>query len=53
MSQDGERSKGQDVRGAAEVPGFAHPRAEELRGDLTAAAAPHREQRGSAEFCSV
>ena len=28
---------------AAEVPGFAQPRAEELRGGLMAAAAPHRE----------
>jgi len=28
-------------------------RAEELRGGLIAAAAPHREWRGSAELCSV
>jgi len=41
------------ARGAAEVPGCAEPRAEELRGGLTAAAAPHREPRGSAELCSV
>ena len=27
---------------SAEVPGFAKPRAEELRGALMAAAAPHR-----------
>ena len=27
--------------------------AQELRGGLTAAAAPHRERRGSAELCSV
>jgi len=39
--------------GAAEVSGFAQPRAEELRGALMAAAAPHRERRGSAEPCSV
>jgi len=31
----------------------AQRRAEELRGGLMAAAAPHREQRGSAELCSV
>ena len=36
-----------------EVPAFAQPKAEELRGGLMAAAAPHREQRGSAELCSV
>jgi len=35
------------------VPGFAQRRAEELRGGLMAAAAPHRERRGSAELCSV
>ena len=28
-------------------------RPEELRGGLMAAAAPHRERRGSAELCSV
>jgi len=28
-------------------------RAEELRGGLMAAAAPHRERRGSAELCSL
>jgi len=32
---------------------FAQRRAEELRGGLMAAAAPHRERRGSAELCSV
>jgi len=37
----------------AEVPRCAQPRAEELRGGLMAAAAPHRERRGSAELCSV
>jgi len=38
---------------AAEVPVFAQRRAEELRGGLMAAAAPHRERRGSAELCSL
>ena len=33
--------------------GLAQPRAEELRGGLTAAAAPHMEWRGSAELCSL
>jgi len=37
----------------AEVPWFAQPRAEELRGGLMAAPAPHKEQRGSAELCSL
>ena len=37
----------------AEAAVFAQPRAEELRGGLMAAAAPHRERRGSAELCSV
>jgi len=41
------------VGGAVEVPGCAQPRAEELRGGLMAAAAPHRERRGSTEFSSV
>ena len=45
--------KRQDVWGAAEVPGCAQPRAEELRKGLMAAAAPHREQSGSAELCSL
>ena len=44
---------GQSVRGAAEAPRRAQRRAEELRGGLMAAAAPHRERRGSAELCSV
>ena len=44
-------SRGEDAREAAEAPEFAQRRAEELRGDLTAAAAPHRERRGSAELC--
>jgi len=35
------------------VPRCAQRRAEELRGGLMAAAAPHREGRGSAELCSV
>jgi len=51
--KDGEWSEGQRVRGAAEVLWFAQPRAGELRGGLMAAAAPHRERRGSAELCSV
>jgi len=34
-------------------PVFAQHRAEELRGGLMAAAAPHKERRGSAELCSV
>ena len=37
----------------AELPGFAQPRTEELRGGLIAAAAPHGERRGSAELCSL
>ena len=47
--------KGLEVKtwGAAEVPLFVQPRAEELRGGLMAAGAPHREQRGSAELCSL
>jgi len=49
----GESSGGQDVWGAAEGPGFTQSRAEELRGVLMAAAAPHRERRGSAELCSL
>ena len=40
-------------KGAAEVPGCAQPRAEELRGRLMVAVAPHREWRGSTEVCSV
>ena len=44
---------GQGKRGAAEVPGCAQPRAEELNGDFMTAAAPHREQRAalSSAFC--
>ena len=34
-------------------PLISQSRAEELRGGLMAAAAPHREQRGSAELCSL
>jgi len=37
----------------AEISWFAQPRAEELRGGLMEAAAPHREWRGSAELCSL
>jgi len=48
-----EGSRGEGTRGAAEVPWCAAPRAEELREGLMAAAAPHRERRGSAELCSV
>ena len=51
--EDREGSGGQGVWGAAEGPGFAQHRAEELRGGLMAAAAPHREWRGSTELCSV
>jgi len=32
---------------------LAQPRAEELRGGLMAAAAPHREGRGSTVLCSL
>jgi len=39
--------------GLAEVPWLAQRRAEELRGGLTAAAAPHRERRGSTELCCL
>jgi len=52
-NKDGGGFGGQDIGGVAAVPRFAQPRAEELRGGLMAAAAPHREQRGSAELCSV
>jgi len=38
---------------SAEAAVFVQPRAEELRGGLMVAAAPHRERRGSAELCSV
>jgi len=48
-----EGPRGQDVRRADEAPVCAQPRAEELRGGLMAAAAPHRERRGSAELCSL
>jgi len=51
--EDGEGPGGQDVWAGAEVPRFAQRRAEELRGGLMAAAAPHRELRGSAELCSL
>jgi len=37
----------------AEVLWCAQRRAEELRGGLMAAAAPHREPRGSTELCSL
>jgi len=37
----------------AEAPWLAQRRTEELRGGLMAAAAPHRERRGSAELCSL
>ena len=43
----------QGRQGVAEARVFAQRRAEELRGGLMAAAAPHRERRGSAELCSV
>ena len=35
------------------MPGCAEPRAQEMKGSLMAAAAPHREPRGRAELCSV
>jgi len=41
----------EDVSGVTQIPRIAQPRAEELRGGLMEAAAPHREWRGSAEFC--
>ena len=41
--KDGEGS----IQCMAEAPGFAQPRAEELRGGLMAAAAPHRERRAA------
>jgi len=43
----------EDIYGAVEVSWCVQPRAEELRGALMAAAAPHRERWGSAELCSV
>ena len=33
--------------------GVVQPRAEELRGGLIVAAAPHREWRGSTELCNL
>ena len=45
--KDGEGSRRNGIWGAAEVPRFAQPRAEELRRGLMAAEAPHRERRGS------
>jgi len=50
---DGEGAGADATSEAAEVPGFAQRRAEELRGGLMVATAPHREWRGSAELCSV
>jgi len=47
--RDSEWSRWQDISGAAKAPWFAQPRAEELRGGLMAAAAPHRERRGLRE----
>jgi len=41
--KDGEESGGQSVWGAVEGPQLVQPRAEELRGGLMEAAAPHRE----------
>jgi len=41
--KDGEGS----IQCLAEAPGFAQPRAEELRGGLMAATAPHRERRAA------
>ena len=41
---DGEGLRGKGVHGAAKIPGFAQPRAEELRVGLMAAAASHRER---------
>jgi len=35
------------------MPWFVQPRAEELRGGLIVAAAPHREWRGSIELCCL
>ena len=46
-------SEGKMYQGVAEALGCAQCRAEELRGGLMAAAAPHRERRGSAELCSL
>jgi len=36
-----------------EGPVFVQHRADELRGGLMVAAAPHRERRGNAELCSL
>lgn len=44
--KDGEWTRRQDVRGAAEAPGFAQRTAEKLRGSLIAEAAPHKEHTG-------
>lgn len=45
--EDCEESRRTVVWGAARFPALVQPRAEELQGDLMAAAAPRREQRGS------
>lgn len=50
--EDSKGSKGHNMCRVAEIPGFAQPRAELLRGGLMAAVAPHREQKGSAELHS-
>jgi len=46
-------SRGENTWRAAEVTWFTQPRAEELKGGLMVAVAPHMEQRGSAELCSL
>jgi len=51
--EDGKGSGGQGVWGVAEAPRYAQCSAEELKGGLMAAAAPHREWSGSAELCFV
>ena len=45
--------EGKRSSGAAAAPECTQRGAGELRGGLMAAAAPHRERRGSAELCSV
>ena len=51
--KDGEGFREEDIQEMIEFTWFAQHRAEELRGGLTAAAASHRERRGSAELCCL
>lgn len=50
--KDVEGSGGQGICGAAKTPEFAQPRTV-AEGGFVVAAAPHKEQMGSAEFCCL